>query len=126
MGATPAVSRSRVRLTRRCPLYLGRVLRLKAYAYHARFDRWFTFNYAWRSWLPANWYGVARCETGVNWEHSNGSFTSAFGISWREYDRDAAYMGAPAWRVRHTPRDQFRAALGHYARFGDGWSCPGP
>ena len=84
------------------------------------------YHYNWESWLPANWKMVARCETHFNWEHNNSQFVSAFGISWREYNADAAYRGAPPWNVRHTPRDQYNAALGHYARFGDGWSCPGP
>ena len=87
---------------------------------------WNEYHYDWEAWLPWNWKGVARCETHYNWEHSNSRFVSAFGISWREYNADAAYMGAPPWHVRHTPRDQYNAALGHYARFGDGWSCPGP
>lgn len=93
-------------------------------------EKWIDYHYNWRSWLPHNWYLVGSCETGYggdpNWEHSNSSFTSAFGISWREYNANAAYMGAPPWHVRHTPRDQYMAALGHYARFGDGWTCPGP
>lgn len=87
---------------------------------------WNDYQYNWEEWLPWNWKNVASCETHFNWEHSNRSFVSAFGISWREYNADAAYMGAPPWHVRHTPRDQYKAALGHYARFGDGWSCPGP
>jgi hypothetical protein len=95
-----------------------------------RLEAWREHHFDWRSWLPANWYALGSCETGYggdpNWEHSNGRFTSAFGISWAEYDADAAYMGAPPWHVRHTPRDQYDAALGHLARFGDGWSCPGP
>ncbi len=84
------------------------------------------YHYNWESWLPSNWKGVARCETHFNWEHNNSRFVSAFGISWREYNADAAHMGAPAWHIRHTPRDQYMAALGHYNRFGDGWTCPGP
>jgi len=84
------------------------------------------YEFNWQSWLPPNWKAVASCETHFNWEHNNSSFVSAFGISWREYNADAAYMGAPPWNIRHTPRDQYKAALGHYARFGDGWGCPGP
>lgn len=90
----------------------------------------YVYQYAWWEWLPANWYRVGSCESGhggdPNWEHTNRQFTSAFGISWAEYNADAAYMGAPPWHVRHTPRDQYLAALGHYKRFGDGWGCPGP
>jgi hypothetical protein len=92
---------------------------------------WVAYHYDWRSWLPENWQRLGACESGYgrrpgNWEHSNSRFTSAFGISWAEYNADAAHMGAPPWHVRHTPRDQYMAALGHYDRFGDGWSCPGP
>ena len=99
--------------------------------HHQRLARLeYDYQYNWRSWLPANWRRLGTCETGYggdpNFEHSNSKFTSAFGISWAEYNADAAYMGAPPWNVRHTPRDQYKAALGHYARFGDGWSCPGP
>ena len=82
----------------------------------------------WQAWLPANWQAVARCETHYNWRHANGRFVSAFGISRREYDADAAYMGAPPWNDARppTPWQQYQAALGHYRRFGDGWGCPGP
>jgi len=109
-----------------------RAIEWRAKAYRARLElrTWLRYQYDWRSWLPRNWYLVGSCESGYggdpNWEHTNSRFTSAFGISWREYDADAAYMGAPPWHVRHTPRDQYKAALGHYARFGDGWDCPGP
>jgi hypothetical protein len=91
--------------------------------------RW-EHHFAWWLWLPANWYRVGSCESGSggdpNWEHANSRFLSAFGISVAEYNKDAAYFGAPPWNVRHTPRDQYDAARGHYARFGDGWGCPGP
>jgi hypothetical protein len=104
--------------------------RAKAHQARVELTAWVKYQYDWRSWLPRNWYLVGSCESGYggdpNWEHTNHRFTSAFGISWREYDADAAYMGAPPWHVRHTPRDQYKAALGHYARFGDGWDCPGP
>ena len=101
----------------------------RAKAAREALERW-RYLYDWRSWLPRNWYRLGSCETGgggdPNFEHTNGQFTSAFGISWAEYNADAAFMGAPPWHVRHTPRDQYLAALGHYKRFGDGWGCPGP
>ena len=104
--------------------------RERAAAARVAYERWHQHHYSWREWLPSNWYALGSCETGYggdpNWNHSNSSFTSAFGISWAEYDADAAHMGAPPWRVRHTPRDQWNAALGHLDRFGDGWTCPGP
>lgn len=104
--------------------------REKAHTARTTLAKWIAYQYDWRSWLPRNWYLVGSCESGYggdpNWEHTNSRFTSAFGISWAEYNADAAYMGAPPWNVRHTPRDQYKAALGHYARFGDGWDCPGP
>jgi len=110
--------------------YASEVWRARARAAARRLEEWLEYQYAWEKWLPSNWYRLGSCETGYggapNWEHSNSRFTSAFGISWAEYDADAAYNGAPPWRVRHTPRDQYLAALGHYARFGDGWTCAGP
>jgi len=82
--------------------------------------------YAWWLWLPVNWRALSTCETHLDFEHANSTHLSAFGITIAEYDADAAYMGAPPWHVRHTPRDQYLAARGHLARFGDGWTCPGP
>ncbi len=83
--------------------------------------------------MPANWQALGACETGYgrrpgNFNHANSSYVSAFGISRREYDADAAYFGTPPWNDRHppTPRQQLAAARGHLARFGDGWGCPGP
>lgn len=93
---------------------------------------WRRYHFAWREWLPRNWYVVGSCETGYggapNWSHANSSYVSAFGISRREYDADAAFMGAPPWNDARppTPREQLLAAIGHYRRFGDGWTCPGP
>ena len=106
--------------------YASEVWRARARRAARRLAAWIEYQYAWEKWLPSNWRALAICETGLNFEHTNGSHTSAFGISWAEYDADAAYNGAPPWHVRHTPRDQYLAALGHYARFGDGWTCPGP
>jgi hypothetical protein len=115
-----------------CPTARRRAVEWRDRAWQAKkaYAKWYAYNYDWRSWLPDNWRRLGTCETGYggdpNFEHSNSRFTSAFGISWAEYNADAAYMGAPPWHVRHTPRDQYMAALGHYKRFGDGWTCPGP
>lgn len=102
-------------------------------------EGWRDFHFDWSEWLPRTWYVVGRCETGYGgaprFTHQNGSFVSAFGISRREYNRDAAHMGAPPWPSYAeqadgvplpTPREQLLAAIGHYRRFGDGWTCPGP
>jgi hypothetical protein len=95
-------------------------------------ERWLQ-EYAWWLWMPANWQALGACETGYgrrpgNFRHANSLYVSAFGISRREYDADAAYYGAAPWSDSHppTPRDQLAAARGHLARFGDGWGCPGP
>lgn len=117
--------------TSACPRYLAKVFRAKAHAARKAYAHWRWYHYAWWDWLPMNWQLLGACETGYgrrpgNWEHTNSRFTSAFGISWAEYDANSAYMGGPPWHVRHTPRDQYNAALGHLARFGDGWTCPGP
>ena len=107
--------------------------RSKAYKARLALASWVAYQYRWEQWLPSNWQALGACETGYgrrpgNWNHSNGSFVSAFGISRSIYDSDAAYMGAPPWDDRNppTPRQQYLAALGHYKRFGDGWGCPGP
>jgi hypothetical protein len=109
--------------------YVVGVWAARAHDARIALEKW-RYLFDWRSWLPRNWYELGSCETGYggdpNWEHRNSSYTSAFGISVREYDADAAYKGAPPWNVRHTPRDQYLAALGHLERFGDGWGCPGP
>jgi hypothetical protein len=103
--------------------------RERAQAARAEARRWL---YDWRSWLPRNWYLVGSCETGYggppNWSHGNSSYVSAFGISVREYNADARHMGARPWSYSSPPppRHQYLAALGHYARFGDGWGCSGP
>lgn len=100
---------------------------------------WRTFHFGWREWLPRTWYVVGSCETGYggdpNFGHQNSRFVSAFGISRVVYDGNAALMGAPPWPTYRqqqagvplpTPREQLLAAVGHYRRFGDGWTCPGP
>jgi hypothetical protein len=111
----------------RCPRYLARVYRAKAYAWRLRYEAWREYHYAYRSWMPAFWRAIAVCESGQNppnWNHDSGTYVSTFGIIRSEYDADAAYFGAPPWRVRHSPRDQYRAARGHQARFGlGGWGC---
>lgn len=129
-GAARPVTRT-TRAPRNCAdaRYLARLWKQRAAEQRRtteKWQRWRWYHYAWRDWLPANWVALARCETSLNFEHSNSSFTSAFGISWAVYNSNARYMGAPPWHVRHTPRDQYKAALGHLARFGDGWTCPGP
>jgi hypothetical protein len=85
----------------------------------------------WEAWLPDKWRRVGMCETGLNWRHANSQYVSAFGISVREYDNDAAYMGVRGWYVKGRPApspwEQYQAALGHYRRFGgfSGWGCRG-
>ena len=98
----------------------------------AALTRW-NHHFAWWLWLPANWQDLGACETGYgqrpgNFAHANSKYVSAFGISRREYDADAAYFGAPPWNDTNppTPRQQYAAARGHLARFGDGWTCAGP
>ena len=95
--------------------------------------------YAWQLWLPDKWARIGACETGGHvrpgrWDWANSRFLSAFGISIREYDNDAAYMGVPGWPKTSrgqidyshhpTPWQEYQAARGHEARFGmGGWGC---
>jgi hypothetical protein len=118
----------------RCPLYLGRELRLKAYATRARVEEWLAYHYAWREWLPAVWYRLARCETHVRWDWDSGKYVSAFGIYRAGYSDDAHRIGHLGWdeTVRKlgrlpTPREQYLAALSHFHANGgfSGWGCRG-
>lgn len=90
------------------------------------------WQFRYRVWLPANWRSVAQCETGLNWHHHNSSYVSAFGIQrghlGGQYDDDARRAGMPPWNDARppTPWQQYRTALSHYRRFGDGWGCAGP
>lgn len=95
---------------------------------------WQHHQYAWQRWLPAKWYRVARCETGVNWSHDSGTYVGAFGIYRAGYADDAARVGNMSWdetvRARGTvptPREQYDAALSHYRAHGgfSGWGCRG-
>jgi hypothetical protein len=107
--------------------------RARAAAAKRTLAKWVAYHYHWWEWLPANWQALGACETGYgkrpgNFRHANSGFVSAFGISRSIYSRDADYHGVPHWNDANppTPRQQYLAALGHYAMFGDGWTCPGP
>jgi hypothetical protein len=85
------------------------------------------WQWKWEVWLPDKWQRIARCETGLNFDHANGSYVSAFGI-WRPiYNADARAMHSKPWndRVHPSPWHQYRAALGHYKMHGgySGWGC---
>ncbi len=119
-----------------CPHYLALLWRTKARAARRAYERWYAWNYDWRSWLPANWLAVAICESGhnpPNWKHDSGTYVSAFGIYRPGYRDDAHRIGKLSWdetlrRLKRypTPRAQYQAALSHYRTHGDGWGCPGP
>jgi hypothetical protein len=116
--------------------YAVDVWRARARAARLAFDAWFEHNFAWRSWLPANWYAVAVCESGhdpPNWQHDSGTYVSAFGIFRPGYIDDAHRIGNRSWdeTLRElgrypTPREQYDAAVSHFEANGDGWGCPGP
>lgn len=79
----------------------------------------------WKTWLPAHWYRVGRCETQLNWRHSNSQYQGAFGFaipSWDGYK----LPGYPAEAWQATPWQQYKVALEIYNRFGmSGWGCKG-
>ena len=91
------------------------------------YERWYEYHWNYRRWMSPFWRAIAVCESGKNppnWEHDSGTYLSTFGIIRSEYTADAAVFGSPPWDVRHTPRDQYHAALGHQRRFGlNGWGC---
>lgn len=79
----------------------------------------------WQAWLPAHWYRVGRCETQLNWRHSNSSYQGAFGFAISSWD-GYKLPGYPdeAWQA--TPWQQYQVALQIYNRFGmSGWGCKG-
>lgn len=117
-----------------CPRYLGRVLRLKAYATRARVEAWLEEEFDWVSWLPDKWRRVGICETSLRWDWDSGRYVSAFGIYRAGYADDAHRIGGLSWdeTVRRlgrlpTPREQFNAALSHFNANGgfSGWGCRG-
>jgi len=117
-----------------CPRYLASRWRSKAHAARRAYERWAHYHYAWRDWLPAKWYRIARCETGVRWDWDSGSYVSAFGIYRDGYADDAHRIGQLSWDETKrrlgrlpTPREQFNAALSHYNAHGgfSGWGCRG-
>lgn len=100
----------------------------RAQAAHRRWVQ----EYDWQLWLPDKWQRVGACETGYgrrpgNWHHQNAGYVSAFGISRRAYDEDAAFYGQPPWNDQRnpTPHQQYLAALGHAHLHGglSGWGC---
>lgn len=106
----------------------------RAASERARAASWVEYHFDWQRWLPWNWRHLGSCETGYggdpNFAHSVTGFVSAFGITRTNYAIDARWAGGPQWSddpaKRPTPRQQYQAALAHYAHHGDGWGCPGP
>jgi len=114
LGVTPHAS---------CPRYLLGLWVRKAHAARKAFIRWFEYEWHWQSWLPAKWYRIARCETGVRWDWNSGSYQGAFGFavsSWDAFRRP----GHPTEAYLATPRQQYEVALAIWRRFGfSGWGC---
>jgi hypothetical protein len=132
VGAVVVVHSNQQQLgSSRCPRYLAHVLQRKAHAARVAYTNWHFYHYRWDHWLPAKWYRIARCETGVNWRHSNSSYEGAFGFaksSWDSFKHRADPKAGPypddAWQA--TPRQQYEVALAIYRAFGfSGWGCRG-
>jgi hypothetical protein len=104
-----------------CPhSYLVHLWVRKAHAAHKAFIRWYRNEWNWRAWLPAKFYRVARCETGVRWDWDSGTYVSAFGII------RVAYEWYHPWTGRNSPREQYEVASAIQARFGwSAWGCGG-
>jgi hypothetical protein len=110
-----------------CPKWLAHVMQGKARAARLAYFAWHREQWEWRRWLPAKWYRIARCETGVRWDWDSGTYVSAFGIYRAGYADDAAHVGLPSWDApgQRTPREQYLTALSHYRLHGgfSGWGC---
>lgn len=75
------------------------------------------------AWLPKVWWAVGMCETHLNWRHNSGTYEGAFGFHYGSWDRFKP-AGAPHAAYLATPREQYRAALNIYRRYGfTGWGC---
>lgn len=139
MGTRTSVADGRNEAKAACPLYLGRVLRLKAYATRRRVEAWLEDQFHWEAWLPDVWQRLGACETGYgrrpgNFRWDSGRYVSAFGIYRPAYADDAHRIGHLSWdetiaRLGRlpTPREQYDAALSHYHANGgfSGWGCRG-
>jgi hypothetical protein len=123
---------------RRCPLYLARVLRLKAYATRRHVEAWLEFHFAWEKWLPDKWARVGACETGYGrrpgrWDWDSGVYVSFAGIIRGGYATFAHRLGLRSWDETRlelgrlpTPREQYRVAAALAAEYGFGaWGCGG-
>jgi len=119
MGATAWWRQKEGRTVRlSCPQIrrAARFWRSKARAWHRRYERW-SYEWEWQRWLPAKFYRVARCETGVDWRFDSGTYVSAFGI---------IRVAFPSWNGRNTPREQYEVAAAIQRRYGWGaWGCGG-
>jgi hypothetical protein len=112
-----------------CPRYLAHTLQRRAYGLRKAYADWSFYQFRWDHWLPSKWYRIARCETQVNWRHSNSSYEGAFGFakqSWDSFKYRADPKAGPypedAWQA--TPRQQYEVALAIYRMFGfSGWGC---
>jgi hypothetical protein len=63
------------------------------------------------------------CETHLNWRHNSGTYQGAFGFYYGSWDAFKP-KGAPSAAYLATPRQQYRAALNIYRRYGfSGWGC---
>ena len=108
-----------------CPRirYLAHVWRSKARAARRAYERWYAYNYSWRSWLPAKWRRIIQCETGSDFRWNSGTYEGAFGLWYGTWDTYKP-AGSPSSAYLATPRDQYSAALNIYRHFGYGaWGC---
>ena len=103
----------------------------RAKAARLELARWRAYHYAWRTWLPRGWQGVARCETQTRWDWNSGTYQGAFGFAVSSWD---AFVGAadpkagpyPSEAYLATPRQQYEVALAIWRRYGlSGWGCRG-
>lgn len=108
-----------------CPRYLAALWQRKAHAARKAYERWHRYHYDWRSWLPAKWYRIARCETGVRWDWNSGTYQGAFGFYHGSWDA-FRLPGYPSEAYLATPRQQYEVALAIWRRYGfSGWGCRG-
>lgn len=80
------------------------------------------------SWLPAHWWRLAKCETGLRWRWNSGSYEGAFGIyygTWDTYRKvhepRAAYLASPRVQLRVARRIAERHTMYAWGCWRHGW-----
>jgi len=80
------------------------------------------------NWLPAKWYRLGKCETGLRWKWNSGSYEGAFGIYWGTWDAyrrpneaRAGYLASPRVQLRVARRIARAHSMYAWGCWNHGW-----